>query len=496
MSYRPRALHRALIAIPLAFGLTSLHVACGDSEDAQRSDDETSSGSTAVGGTTTSGASDTGTTVGDSAMASSDDDSAGMGDSGFKFDLGDLPDGGSSCAGPTDATLTGTVWGPSGEIPVGGALVYTAAVPPPGIPQHVYCAECEQLGCDAHYTTTDVDGTFSLPTGSAGANYLVVQKGQFMRVSPLQIGPGKGVLDDELTTLPDRNEPENGLYIPLIAIGNGAHDRLEDALGKFGLADTLISNFEERTVAGTESFDLWDNGRSPGTDGFVSQGTFANLVSDPARLADYHIIFVPCSGDTYLSALSNPQNVQNIRDWVAAGGRWYVADWSNEWINHVFPEYQTLQGEPDNADLGSYDSLATVLDAGLLAWLEALPAGLKDINPLNSSSHPTLNELPQLQTRANFSVILDAPPVLVDDGMGGMVDVGHKVWLEGPGGQGAVGDHPLTVTGQYGCGKIQFTSYHTAQFFNYVGLSPQELVLIYTILEIGVCQDDLPPPAG
>ena len=53
---------------------------------------------------------------------------------------------------------------------------------------------------------------------------------------------------------------------------------------------------------------------------------------------------------------------------------------------------------------------------------------------------------------------------------------------------------PLTVTGQFGCGKLQFTSYHMAEFFDYVGLSPQELVLIYTILEIGVCQDPLPPP--
>ena len=86
-------------------------------------------------------------------------------------------------------------------------------------------------------------------------------------------------------------------------------------------------------------------------------------------------------------------------------------------------------------------------------------------------------------------------PVMVDDGMGGMVDVSHKVWLDGPGGQPAA-VHPLTVTGQFGCGKIQFTSYHAAEFYNYVGLSPQELVLIYTILEIGACQEPLPPPQG
>ena len=56
------------------------------------------------------------------------------------------------------------------------------------------------------------------------------------------------------------------------------------AVGKFGLADTVIANFEERTIAGTESFDLWDNGQNPGSDGFVSQGTMAQLVSNPANL--------------------------------------------------------------------------------------------------------------------------------------------------------------------------------------------------------------------
>jgi hypothetical protein len=95
----------------------------------------------------------------------------------------------------------------------------------------------------------------------------------------------------------------------------------------------------------------------------------------------------------------------------------------------------------------------------------------------------------------NWSGITMLNPVLVDDPNGGQVDVGHKVWLDGPGGEPAA-VHPLTATGQFGCGKIQFTSYHAAEFFDYVGLSPQELVLIYTILEIGTCQEPLPPPQG
>lgn len=394
--------------------------------------------------------------------------------------------------GTNDLTLQGTVWAPNGVIPVSSALVYTSSDMPDGIPQQVYCAECEELDADDRFTTTAPDGSFTLNTNAEGANYLVVQKGQFMRITPIEFGKGTQTLDDELTTLPGENDPDNGLFIPLIAVGDGLFDRLEDGLGKFGLGDTLISNFEERLVPGTEPFDLWDNGQNPTEDGFQSQGTFAQLVASPEQLAQYHMIFAPCSSDTYVSALT-PTNIQNIRDWVAAGGRWYVSDWANEWIVNVFPEYQQLSCPGGSCDNGSYDSLASVLDDGLLEWLEALPDPLKDINPLNDESHPTLYQLPQVQTVDNWSGIQTILPVLVDDGDGGMVDVGHKVWLEGSGGL-VGGVHPLTVTGQFGCGKLQFTSYHMAEFFDYVGLSPQELVLIYTILEIGVCQAAVPPP--
>lgn len=437
------------------------------------------------GGNTTSG------------VTSSDDGAA----DGPKFDVMGVGESGADpeCPGhEKDATLTGTVYGPNGIIPVSGALVYTSADPPPGIPQEVYCPDCTVLGCDDDSGLTEADGSFSIPVASGSDKYLVVQKGQFMRVTQLDIPAGPVGVSASHTTLPDHNDPDNGQYIPLIAVGDASYDRLEDALGKFGLGDTSISGMQERLIAGTEPFDLWDNGRSPGTDGFPSQGTFAELVADPAKLARYHIIFVPCSSDSYVSALSVPANVQNIRDWVAAGGRWYVADWANEWLQLVFPEYQNLagwSGSVGSADNSSYDSLADVLDDGLLDWLDALPEDLKDINPLNDETHPTLFSLPKVLTTDNWSGISATLPVLVDDGMGGTVDVGHKIWLQGPGGDPA-GNHPLTVTGQFGCGKIQFTSYHTAEFFNYVGLSPQELVLIYTILEIGVCQEPLPPPQG
>jgi hypothetical protein len=488
--------------LSIALGLS----ACAD-DPAQQGDEIGSASLPGDDGTDTgvdggpAGETSPGAETGTTASTSMPDTGDAPPDEGPKFDVGGLPDGGDGSCGDRpdpDATLTGTVYGPNGIIPVAGALVYVSDDEPAGIPQEVYCTDCTQLGCDDRSTLTEADGSFTLQANAGPGKYLVVQKGQFLRITPYDVELGGNALPDTITSLPSENNPAGGEYIPLIAIGNAGYDRLEDALGKFGLGDTMISNQEERLVPGTEAFHLWDNGQDPEYDGFVSQGTFEELVSSPELLAQYHIIFVPCSYDDYVDALSNPANVDNIREWVAAGGRWYVADWSNEWLQMVFPEYQDLanwSGAVGSADNGSYDSLADVLDDGLLEWLEALPEGLKDINPLNDEPHPALDQLPQVMTVDNWSGITMVNPVLVDDPDGGQVDVGHKIWLSGPGGD-PLADHPLTVTGQFGCGKLQFTSYHTAEFFDYVGLSPQELVLIYTILEIGTCQAPLPPPEG
>jgi hypothetical protein len=482
---------------------------CGDGAGGDASSSNSATGPTTSGITTVT----TDETSGSMSMGDGDgapgDGAPGDGDGdptttsgGLKFDLsgfGDFNEGDCGPTGTNDATLTGIVYAPNGTIPVSGALVYTTNSVPEPIPDGVYCAECVSLPCGIDYTETDVDGTFSLATNSGG-KYLVVQKGQFLRYTQINIAPGNTQIPADTVELPGEWNPPEGKFIPRIAIADGSYDRIEDALGKFGLADTTIANFTETSIPGTESFELYDNGRNPATDGFVSQGTMTQLVSSPNLLNKYHIIFVPCSTDTHVTALNNQQNVDNVRNWVAAGGRWYVADWANEWMSGTFPEYQNFYDDGFGADLGVYDSLADVLDPGMLAWLQALPNPLKDINPLNDEQHPTLNQLPKLMTVDNWSgVQYPLPEIWVDDGMGNPVNVGHRAWLEGPGDGFDIPvqpDHPLTITGQYGCGKIQFTSYHTAEFFDYVGLSPQELVLIYTILEIGVCQDPLPPPQG
>lgn len=458
---------------------------------------EPSSGGEAptTGGTSGHGA--TGETGGSSSSSTTLDSDA------IKYDVGSMETGdtGQSCdPEPADATIEGTVVAPNLAIPVSGALVYASATVPEGVPDEVYCLECVELPCDTPYVLSNPDGSFSLPVAS-GMKYLVVQKGQFLRATPLEVVPGANPVGVDVTSLPDHRDEANGLYIPNIALALGEYDRLEDALAKLGLADTVIDNnfYTESFVEGSQQFDLWANMTFPE---YGVQGTIAELVGDYSKLSKYHILFVPCSDDPFIGEMYSAQAKDNIRQWVAAGGRFYVADWSNEYLFAGFGQYQTFHKDKDGGGtdlLTPYDSLGKVLDADLLAWLEALPGALKDINPMNGGGtfHPVIDMLPQLETVDNWSGVLATPKVLVDDGKGGEIDVGHKIWIEGPGdGYNVPLDaQPLTITGEYGCGKILFTTYHMAEFEDsYVGLTPQELVLLYLILEIGVCQKVFEPP--
>ena len=406
-----------------------------------------------------------------------------------KFDLGGAPDAGGECGATNDAVLTGVVHAPNGEVPVSGALVYVTPNEPPGIPQEVYCAKCQSLPDCTPFTFTEPDGSFSLPVPSGAGQYLTVVKGQFMRTSPLDIAPGNTALPATVTDLPGVNDPANGLYIPKIALGMSSPDRFELILGKVGLG---MVDGNDNLIPGTETFDAYDNSINPATSGYNSKGPFVDLVLDPAALAQYHILFVPCIGPSALAAVQ--QDPTPLREWVAAGGRIYATDYAQQWIETLFPDYQTFNGEPGTpTPIGYFDSQATVVDANLLAWLQALPDPLKDVNPINGGGNtwPTLLNLPSVTIIENFTGIeLPLPDVWAPDGMGGQINVGHKAWLEGTW-PGKGGLYPPAVMAQYGCGRLHFTSYHTVGT-PHKGMIPQELVMLYSILEVGVCQEQVP----
>ena len=74
-----------------------------------------------------------------------------------------------------------------------------------------------------------------------------------------------------------------------------------------------------------------------------------------------------------------------------------------------------------------------------------------------------------------------------------MVDSPHVFVIGDEGGTPATcagaGCSPLTLTFEpVGCGRVLYSTYHTADN-PHVGLVPQERVLVYLIMEIGVCKE-------
>ncbi len=394
---------------------------------------------------------------------------------------GTATDEGGDCGStvpPADAELTGTVYAPNLEIPISGALVYltTDAVEP--VPDGVYCDECVQLDCDTRFVLTAADGSFALPAVSGAGQQLVIQKGQFLRVVDFDVQAGANVVPTTSSNLPGQWNPGAGMWIPRIAVYDTDPDKVKNVLAKFGLGQVDASG---NVVPGSEQFTLINDG---------DQGAF---MDDLNNLNQYHIVFLPCAATKTWSGAPNvpASRIANIQAYVDAGGKWYATDHSNEYIEAPFPSYQEFHnpGMPDIQP--AYSSNGTIVDPELLSWLQALPAPLKDIG----GGNPTLNNLPSVTTTLSYSGIDSAPPVIVQNDMGEDVDVGHHTWIEGPCAScsDSTAIRPMAMTGQYGCGRMMYSTFETSSVAHQ-GLNPQELVLLYMILEIGVCFNETPPP--
>ncbi len=403
-------------------------------------------------------------------------------DTDAKLDLGGADGSGGQAEGsgdcvpaPTNATLHGTVYAPNLQIPISGALVYVSSQDPEPVPDGVYCAECVGVPCDANFVLTNPDGSFELPAAAGSGQKLIVQKGEFLRVTDLEIAEGDNDVAPTNSSLPGEWNPDAGMWIPRVAVVNTFNDSIFNILAKIGMGSVDGSG---ALVNGSQNFDL------------LTQPDGGALLDDLEAMRRYHIIFIPCMSQVGMGFLSELRAL-NIRQWVAEGGKFYVTDWANEYIYQTFPNYQTLNGQDFDPDLDYYDTTGTVLDPELLAWLQALPPALKDIG----GGHPNLLSLPQVELVDNWSGIDAIPPVITQDDMGNDVDVGHHSWVEGVcHACSPVGDaRPMTISADYGCGRLMFSTYHTDEGAH-AGLTPQELILLYIILEIGVCHDAPPPP--
>jgi len=448
---------------------------------------------------------------------------AGCGtDSGPEFDsnIDGTPDGADAVDStegvdvPVDtptwgARLHGIVWGPMRSFPVSGALVAAYNERPADISEIPYCEPCVDIPPGAANTTSGPDGSFVLEVTEGLKYWIVVQKGQFRRIREYTAPAAEGDYDlpEDMTTLPNIKDQPAGDMIPNIALVFGDYDALQDVLGKAGIGAVDGSfNFVWGSEAGV--FDVYDNSM-PGSGTEHHGENLANLIMNPARLMQYHLIFFVCSYNANFDFMDDPVVQGYLSDYVRAGGKLYVSDYAYAvadmpWTDFIWFDDPLHDGcvenrFPDGCNHGPpFDAPSRSPDLDMSAWLIAV----------DDETTEGAGGIAEFETRENWDTIGELFEGYVgDDTSGSPVEMMPEVWvegswnyetadLEGVGIDPATWDfdayHPFTVSWPFGCGRVLFTTYHTVGTTaggKHPGFLTQELVLWYLIMELQVCQE-------
>lgn len=426
----------------------------------------------------------------------------GCGGGGSGDDSGDRPDSGGwsrdSGGGEfSTATIRGTVWAPGlapsmvlpdEEIPVAGAIVTYTSVRLGDIPEGAHCERCD----DSSAVVTDAKGHFELRGVPEGTHWLSIKKGLFRLDQQVTVQGGVAQqaieLTEEQTTLPSLNDPPNGKYIPKIALATGFWDKVENILGKMHIGEVGADGlFIGSSAAG--NFDLYENG---GDHDANTIGTLSDLVMDLPKLLTYQILFVGCSSGSTTQLFADDGIARNnLREFVRQGGKLYVTDWSAEWADVLWPEFMVFNGDYDTANVagpfgsgnggGNNTATAAAMDRRLRDWLDG------QYGPIEHSDEKGLIDATSFEVGGLYDQIREIPNVIGTDDLGNQVVRAAYPWVQGNWGDDSI--HPFTVTFEpEGCGRVLYSTYHTSEA-EHTGLTPQERVLVFLIMELGVCID-------
>jgi hypothetical protein len=165
-----------------------------------------------------------------------------------------------------------------------------------------------------------------------------------------------------------------------------------------------------------------------------------------------------------------------LRNYVEAGGKVYGSCWASQWAEFPWPEYIEFEGDDSSYVVGSvsyYDTNGTITNDQMRDWLTV-------VEPTEN-----LDAFPFTGAYIKIDGLND-----VDDGMGLEEDDGWVMpysWVDD---QMEYPGSAMTVTYNWGCGKIFYSVYQVVESSSSTDIRPQEFVLLYVILEVGVCEGD------
>ena len=244
-------------------------------------------------------------------------------------------------------TISGTVYMPNGTVPLPNVLVYvttgSVTLPAAGATCTSTSVTAAQ-GCITSstitptvvtsgqgvyaYTTTAVDGTFTLSGVPEGSSYtLVIQSGKWLNEFT---EPSSGTLSGPIAGLQLSMPTVHSATanIPLIAIQTGSADALECVFRDIGVAST---EFTDDSVTSGPSF----GGRIhlyKGNGAEISSNTPSyTTLQTQAKLNSYDMVMFPCEGGGTTGASST--TIPYLINYSSLGGRVFATHNSDAWLD-------------------------------------------------------------------------------------------------------------------------------------------------------------------
>lgn len=189
------------------------------------------------------------------------------------------------------ASVSGVVCAPSGEPVVGAEVV-------------IQIQTC-MGGLSTHQAITDSEGNYALIGVAAGSGTMTIRAGSFEDQFSLTLGSGEQRDLSQGQTCFRANTTR-------LAVITGGFDSIENSIAQLGF-----------------DYDSYCGGSS-------SAGARL-LLSDPALLSQYDVIFINCGTMIDFDSFEGQQRLRNLQTFVNNGGSVYASDLSAGIIDRAFP---------------------------------------------------------------------------------------------------------------------------------------------------------------
>lgn len=309
-----------------------------------------------------------------------------------------------TCDGDATTTVSGTVYIPSGQLPLYNVMVYVPETELGPLPQGASCS-CEVSGEPIVSTLTDSSGRFVLENVPVGPDIpVVIQVGDWRR--EINIGTVEPCID---TAVPDRTLtlPKNQLEgdLPRIAVATGRLDALECLVRKLGVSESEFTN--PRGGGRVQLFQGMD-GTARYASGLNDGEAFPPAVAlwgEAAALKEYDIVLLSCEGDEPpapgepLSDVPNKSEaaMQAMFEYANLGGRLFASHFHSIWFQRgpePFPSVATFTRASDSAYSEITAEVVTGFPKGdaMREWIVSTGTSADGRIPIQGGAHTILAE--------------------------------------------------------------------------------------------------------